>query len=319
MHSTCSVRNAETAKQQLKHTATNMNKIVALLTFKNEIKYLQTYLATVKPIVDEIIAIDDGSTDEGPELLRQAGCTVIRSDEKVKAGWAELGIRNRLLELGRASGGTHFVCLDADETFTSQFIKIAPTVFSKMMPGQKIRMQWLAMWKTVDHYRDDQSVWSRNYKDFIFCDDGKMSYPDVWMHTPRTPGVSDDSKDLVLNPKHGAVMHFQFTEFGNFQIKQAFYRMSELVKLGPENWMSINQKYSITLEDPNVKVRCIEDSWYVNPMPKIGSNLDEWRLEVIKDYFDEYGCVFFENLQIWHIPELKEEFIWRTGRNPNGV
>ena len=44
-------------------------------------------------------------------------------------------------------------------------------------------MQWIALWKSYTRYKNDNSVWSNNYKDFIFHDDGKTKYPNVWMHT----------------------------------------------------------------------------------------------------------------------------------------
>jgi glycosyltransferase involved in cell wall biosynthesis len=296
-------------------------KKIALLPFKNESKFLPTYLASVKPVCDEIIAYDDGSIDDGRKILEAAGAIVVNDlylSVQEKSGWAELGIRNKLLQLGREAGGTHFVCLDADETFTKPFINKADAIFSKMQPGNKLLMQWLAMWKSVDHYRDDHSVWSNNFKDFAFCDDGKMKYPDVWMHTPRTPGPTNDEVNLTLNPVRGAVMHFQFSEFANFQMKQCFLRAAELIKLGQGHWKSINQKYSITLDDPNAKVKAIQYEWAVDPMPQMSNEMTSWRKNALFEYFNQYGIEFFELLEIWHIPLLKQEFVSRIGREPFG-
>ena len=35
--------------------------------------------------------------------------------------WSEVNVRRKLLELGREHGGTHFICLDADEAVSSNF------------------------------------------------------------------------------------------------------------------------------------------------------------------------------------------------------
>ena len=48
-------------------------KVVALLPFKNENWVLPSYLHSVTEIVDEIIAIDDGSIDNSAEILKDAG------------------------------------------------------------------------------------------------------------------------------------------------------------------------------------------------------------------------------------------------------
>ena len=123
-------------------------KVVALLPFKNENWVLPSYLHSVTEIVDEIIAIDDGSIDNSAEILKDAGAKVY-SSEKLKnfnSGWSEGSIRAELLKLGRESGATHYICLDADETFTNPSIQTIKELLPQMKPGDKIAMQWLALW-----------------------------------------------------------------------------------------------------------------------------------------------------------------------------
>jgi hypothetical protein len=282
-------------------------KIIALLPFRNEEKFIPSFVSTVTKIADEIIAIDDQSTDKSAQLLREAGATVYAGDMKEVAGWAEYGIRQKLLELGRQAGGTHFVILDADETFTGNFISHGRKIIEKLEPGQRIQMQWLAMWKSVDHYKEDETVWSNNYKDFIFCDDGKMQYPEIWMHTPRTPGpFASKENSLILNPKYGAIMHFQFSDWDNFQVKQCWLRCSELIK-GKGTPEQLNQKYGITL-DQDSRVTAVPETWKTGVVfPNISYQEDvtkTWRFEQMKEWFEKYGCEHFSKLQIWHQPQI---------------
>ena len=44
-------------------------KVISLLPFKNEEWVLPTYLHSIKRLSDEIIAIDDGSTDNSVKIL----------------------------------------------------------------------------------------------------------------------------------------------------------------------------------------------------------------------------------------------------------
>lgn len=281
-------------------------KIIALIPFKNEAIFLPTCLSSLKPICDEIICIDDNSTDNSKEIALAHGCSVYTNDKLVTFGWSEHHIRENLLRLGREAGGTHFICLDADEAISSQFLTVGKSIISKLKPGQKLGMQWLALWKCLDHYRDDYSVWSNNFKDFIVCDDEKIAYPFQWLHVGRTPGENNDNTFLQLNNKYGSVLHYQFSDWKNFQIKQSYLRCTELIKKpGLED--AINQQYSITMEDPNVCLKAMPDSW-TNKLtqPIIPEDYICWRLEGIKKYFEEYGPEHFKKLQIWHVKEIKE-------------
>ena len=51
-------------------------KVIGLIPFKNEEHFLPTYLSNVKPICDEIIAVDDYSTDNSRKIMEDAGVIV---------------------------------------------------------------------------------------------------------------------------------------------------------------------------------------------------------------------------------------------------
>ena len=223
-------------------------KIIALVPFKNEEWILPTYLSNVLPIVDEVIAIDDNSTDNSRKIMEDAGVKLVeyKKQEDLKAGWYEWSIRQELLRHGREAGGTHFVCLDADETFTTNFLPNARNIIESLKPGQKLSMQWLALWKSYTHYRHDSTVWSNNWKDFIVADDGISGFDYGFIGVGRTNGPNENTW-MQLNAEHGAVLHYQFSLYNNFQLKQCLYRIQELIHLGQSSCGSINQKYSITL------------------------------------------------------------------------
>lgn len=306
-------------------------KVIALLPFRNEEWCLPSYLHNTTKIVDEIIAIDDGSIDNSVKILEDAGAKVYSSEKLIKfnSGWSEGSIRAELLKLGREAGGTHFVCLDADETFTNPLVENFQELLPQLKPGEKMSLQWLALWKSYSSYRHDATVWSNNWKDFVVCDDPSLSYNhNQHMHVGRTPAsVSDVNNESWrrLENEHGAVMHFQFSAYNNFQLKQCWLRCSELIQ-EPYNSQGINIKYSITLLEQNVGLEEMPKSWYDKiVLPKVENFDPEWKdssfvradlLPGIYKYFEDYGVEFFENLNIWHVPQLRNYFIKQTGRMP---
>ena len=306
-------------------------KIIALLPFKNEEWVLPSYLYNTTKIVDEIISIDDGSIDSSAKILKDAGAKVYSSDKlkNFNSGWSEGSIRAELLRLGREAGGTHFVCLDADETFTNPLIDNFKELLPQLQPGEKMALQWLALWKSYTHYRHDSTVWSNNWKDFVVYDHPSLSYNSgQHMHLGRTPSSPSDINNESwrrLENEFGAVMHYQFSVYNNFQLKQSWLRCSELIQK-PNQYQTINQTYGITLLDDNVGLAKMPNEWYNEiPLPNVPNFDSEWNekcflradlLPGIYKYFEDYGVEYFEPLDIWHIPQLKNYFIKQTGRQP---
>jgi len=289
-------------------------KIIALLPFKNEAWALHSYISSISQVADEIIALDDGSTDSGTAILKEAGAKIITIDTSGEK-FVNMSLRRQtLLDVGRLAGGTHFIWLDADETFSSDFIKVAKENISALKPGQKMTMRWVQAWKSLDTYLNDKkSPYGYIWKEFIIFDDGQTNFDNKFLCEQRTPGISN-VPEMRINEKQGVVLHWAYADWNAVQYKQAWYRCTELIE-GTRSAFRINVTYSITLNNDSLHtdqfpIRWTEDiKLPENKRPNI-------HIDLINAYFDKYGIVFFEKLDIWRILELKKTFIVKIGRDP---
>lgn len=289
-------------------------KIIALLPFKNEAWILPTYLSSITKIADEILALDDGSTDAGRTLLEDAGATVLERDFGKERVVHMSARRSYLLTEGRARGGTHFIWLDADETFSADFLSSARATIGSLAQGEKLAFRWVHLWKGSESYLSDpSSPFGYIWKDMVVCDDPSYMFEERFLSEGRTQGPHQ--KLARLPEKDGVVLHFQFVRWDALQMKQAWYRCSELIE-GSRGPRRINQAYSITLESP-LATRSTPPLWIDSlTMPTQLSSEKNWHEDEINAWFDRYGVTFFEPLQIWHVPSLRERFMRETGREP---
>ncbi len=290
-------------------------KIIALLPVKNEAWVLPTYISSVLKIADEIIALDDGSTDESATILKNSGAFVLQHDLGSEKVINMSHRRTFLLEKGRERKGTHFIWLDADETFSINFLDKAKIIFGNLQPGQKLCMRWVHAWKDTENYlNDDSSPFGKIWKDFIVYDDGKMKFEERFLSEARTPG--DSSNIITLPEKEGVVLHWQFSRWSMTQYKQALYRCIELLE-GSRSARRINNTYRTTLDNKDFKIKTIPLEWVHGlTMPDIDTSGSNYYREQMLTLFQKYGIEQFEPLQIWHIEELKKIFIEKLGREP---
>ena len=94
-------------------------KIFCIIPAFNEQKNIAKVLAQVKPIVDEVVVVDDGSTDKTAQIAAQAGVIVLRHFFNRGQGAAlETGNQYAL-----SKGADIIVHFDADGQFLAQEIK----------------------------------------------------------------------------------------------------------------------------------------------------------------------------------------------------
>lgn len=286
-------------------TKNKVHKIVGLIPARNEKHIISQCLRALAMFTDAIVYLDDASTDESLQIVEslRSECNIekiIRKNEWLRD---EPGDRNLMLQAGREIGGTHFIVIDADEMLSSNLLDNAclTETIRKLQPGDRLALNWIQLWKDIDEYRFDNSVWTWNYKEIIFCDDRHCSYASEFIHTPRVPeGLS--GRSFKLEGYSAGLLHFQFVNWRNLLIKQSWYRCLERIREPNKSIDEINQRYAPSIDETGLGLKPSPRIWFYG-YPFFDRTVfdlpEEWREKQILGWFDQYGRDYFAGLDIW--------------------
>lgn len=287
-------------------TYTKESKIVGVMAFRNEENFLAQHLKALSLYTDAIVVLDDASTDNSLAIARLLSeeCNIEKIITKDKWYRDEPGDRNKLLKAGREIGGTHFICIDADEMFTSNLLinnRLRNSIL-RLQPGEGMEVLWIQLWRSIDHYRFDKSVWTWNYKRIIFCDDGKSGYSSEFIHTGPIPTTK---RTYRLSTTYDVgLLHFQFVNWDNLLLKQAWYRCLERVRLPKKSIKEINSRYAPSKNEQGLqRTRCPQEwfEYYSFFDRSVYNKPDNWRKEQVNEWFKIHGKKYFKNLDIWDV------------------
>ena len=292
--------------------AANKPKIVGLVPVRNEHLMVGQCLKALSYYIDAIVVLDDASDDDTVHIIESLAqeCKVEKIIKKEQWMRDEAVDRNLLLEAGRQLGGTHFIIIDADEMFTANCMinNQLRKIILDLQPGDRLLLNWIQLWKSINYYRFDKSVWTWNYKDFVFCDDGTCSYDTSYLHAKRTPHNLSGKTYMINGYTHG-LLHFQFVNWRNLLIKQAWYRCLEHIREPEKPISDINNRYSPSKDESELGLHQSPSEWFLGYDffdPRIFNEPEVWREKQILAWFEKYGIEHFADLDIWDID-------WRAG------
>lgn len=288
-------------------------KFVGLVPVRNEEIMIEHCLRALACYTDAIVVLDDCSTDNTCAIVEALAqeCNVVKIIHKTAWHRDEPGDKNMLLQAGRDAGGTHFIVIDADEMLTANFMhnnQLRATV-QQMSPGDTLALCWIQLWRSVNHYRFDNSVWTWNYKTIIFADNKTAAYSSGFIHTAPVPNGLRGKKRQLDGYEYG-LLHFQFVNWHNLLVKQAWYRCLERMRYPNKTDQAINRTYAASKDERSLKLQPVPQAWFAAyPFfdPELFNTTETWRKEQVRAWFSEYGTEFFKKLDIWDVDWKSEQ------------
>lgn len=260
-------------------------KLVGLMVAKNEGRRVLYSLKAMASIVDEIVYLDDGSTDDTVDLVRSVSeeCRITRFIENKRGEHNEGLDRNLLLRAGRSIGGDRFLVLDADEAFSPAAGPAVRKAVENLDPGNCLSAQWTHPWRSAGCYRIDPCPWVGNWRVIAFADDETSNYPDTQLHVQRVPVRSAPCQLSQV------LLHFQFMFWPNVEIKQTWYKCLEYIH-GQRSITCLNRAYGQAMDETGLKVTAVDADWF-HPFfnEQDFASVYKWRLDDIRRWRSEFG------------------------------
>lgn len=169
-------------------------KIVAMMPVRNEQsrrgRYLERTLENLDRWVDEIVIIDDCSTDGTPELCRKfPRVTVLDRNPTPVFAINESVVRSRLWEIAVQRQPDWLLAIDADELFEDRIVDEIDALVGQT-EYEAIEFRLFDLWMGESHYRADGAwnPWRRFVRLLVRYDSTrKVSWPGLPIHTGRWP------------------------------------------------------------------------------------------------------------------------------------
>ncbi|HTM04896.1 MAG TPA: glycosyltransferase [Vicinamibacterales bacterium] len=289
-------------------------KIIALLPVRNEAWVLRQALACLSGFCDVVLVSDQQSTDGSREICSEfAKVQVIESPASFIAEQA----RFRLWDVARQYDGQNLIwCTDADELVSPRAAQRFFASTQQLTPGTVIECLYCHLWDSPDRYRASIPPYAPYWKPIAVLDDRQIDYdrsPALPIHQERVPIGTGAAH---VQAPDVAVLHLQWLLADTNQVKQAWYRCREL--LHGRAAREINAFYQFTIPPRHVETAPVRPEWIEDvTFPDLAIDRERsWQEGEIRDWFDERGVAFFEPLEIWHVPRLRQEFVRRTRREP---
>ncbi|MGR6546401.1 glycosyltransferase [Paenibacillus tundrae] len=166
------------------------NKLTAMLQVRNERgRYLEEVLHNLSDFVDEIVIVDDASTDGTPDICRSYP-KVVRLEVLEQPLFAqEWRLRNVLWQAAVSTSPDWLLSVDADELYGTKAKQTVRELINQEH-ADWVAFRFYDMWGGRTHYREDE-LWNLHQRHTAslvrYIPEYPYFYPQQNHHVPRLP------------------------------------------------------------------------------------------------------------------------------------
>lgn len=285
-------------------------KLTALMLVRNEEWILGASLRAALNWCDEVAILDHASNDRTMgiiyDIARESGVDRINIRHWPDGSqWSEMDQRQRLLEIGRETGASHFAMIDADEIITANLWSIARGWIEDLKPREVLDVPMIPVWDGLDHYRDDGSIWSTARISLGFKDSPELCWrprgEEQYHHHARAPHGAESRVTPQASLVHGSggVFHLQWADWNRVTKKHVWYRILERSRWPQYSVNELNAKYNQAIADRSVTRSQIPSEWwgrYRRDLVRLEGPY--WHEEDSRRMIKEKGMAYFQGLDL---------------------
>jgi len=248
-------------------------KVIGIAQVYNEAINLERFLKYYKEICDDIILLDDASTDNTVEIAKKYTDNVISNKENRWKHQMETFNKDFLLQEAKKMGAEWVVNFDADEIFEAQFnrekldkaIDWAEFSIKRGIPTYSYGAAWINLWLSEAYFRVDGGLTMvsppRIYK---VLSDAKIETVGG-LHRRLWPSYADNPYQLPFNLLH----------YSSASLPGVIYKITRYYKLGKKfpNIEMAKQHYIYNLLK-GTQIAKVPPLWFPNELRPIYSPIN---------------------------------------------
>ncbi len=283
-------------------------RLIGLMLARNEAWTLEASVRAALRWCDAIVILDHASTDGTHDVIaglrREFGGEGGRIIPLAEADpvWNEMNHRQRTLEAARAHGATHCALVDADEILCETLVGPIRVLSAALPPGAVLQIPWVILWRSLDWYRDDDSVWSRAMVSMAFCDAPGLHWEELaggYQHHHRHPMGSTQQRFGRL--QDGGLLHYQHASWRRLLAKQALYQMREIVHHPHLTAAEIRGRYGPTVNETDLRRSPVPAAWWGPEKALIRPEEIPWQEAECRRLIEVYGAEKFAEVDLWGV------------------